>query len=194
MGVALTSELVPCPWNEEVLLLGLLLQRQPGSAESEKVAVELEIDEERVAEYRLLGFARPDGEIVMGADASHPLAAGNSTYVFYEIRPGDVPFDEVPLGKVALKVSTDVGAPVYRDLDIPSIPNRWLNSSESFQTAATLAAYALCLRDSPYKGDLNLQWVESLARKTLTENPEVNEDAKEVLRLIIQTRSLAGLS
>lgn len=193
-GVALTSELVPCPWNEEVLLLGLLLQRQPGSAESEKVAVELEIDEERVAEYRLLGFARPDGEIVMGADASHPLAAGNSTYVFYEIRPGDVPFDEVPLGKVALKVSTDVGAPVYRDLDIPSIPNRWLNSSESFQTAATLAAYALCLRDSPYKGDLNLQWVESLARKTLTENPEVNEDAKEVLRLIIQTRSLAGLS
>ena len=192
-GVALTSELVPCPWNENCLLLGLLLQRQPGSAETEKVSVQLEIDEERVAEYRLLGFAQPDGEVVAGADASHPLAAGNSTYVFYEIRPGDVPFDDVPLGKVALKVTDEVGSPIYRNLEVPAIPNRWLDSSNSFRTAATVAAYALCLRDSPYKGNLSFEWVESLARQTLLEHPEANTATKEVLQLIIQTRSLAGL-
>ena len=192
-GVALTSELVPCPWNENSLLLGLLLQRQPGSEETEKVSVQLEIDEERVAEYRLLGFAQPDGEVVAGADASHPLAAGNSTYVFYEIRPGDVPFDEVPLGRVALKVTGQVGAPVYRNLEVPAIPNRWLDSSNSFRTAATVAAYALCLRDSPYKGSLSFEWVESLARQTLLEHPKADSATKEVLELIIQTRSLAGL-
>ncbi len=192
-GVALTSELVPCPWNEESLLLGLLLQRQPGSAETEKVSVQLEIDEDRVAEYRLLGFAQPDGKVIAGADASHPLAAGNSTYVFYEIRPGDVPFDETPLGKIALKVSEEVGAPIYRSLDVPAIPNRWLDSSNSFRTAVTVAAYALCLRDSPYKGSLSFEWVESLARQTLLEHPEANLATKEVLRLIIQTRSLAGI-
>lgn len=192
-GVALTSELVPCPWNEDSLLLGLLLQRAPGSSEREKVSVQLEIDEERVAEYRLLGFAQPDGEVVAGADASHPLAAGNSTYVFYEIRPGDVPFDEIPLGQVAMKVSVEGGAPALRNLNIPAIPNRWLNSSNSFRTAATVAAYALCLRDSPYKGSLSFEWVESLARQTLLEHPEANDAVKEVLRLIIQTRSLAGL-
>lgn len=192
-GVALTSELVPCPWNEDCFLLGLLLQRQPGSAEKEKVAVQLNIDEDRVAQYRLLGFAQPDGEVVAGADASHPLAAGNSTYVFYEIRPGTQPFDEIPLGQVALKVSTEIGAPVYRNLDIPSVPNRWLDSSNSFRTAATVAAYALCLRDSPYKGNLSFEWVESLARQTLLEHPEANSATKEVLRLIIETRSLAGL-
>lgn len=193
-GVALTSELVPCPWNEDCLLLGLLLQRQPGSAEHEKVSVQLEIDEARVAEYRLLGFAQPDGDVVAGADASHPLAAGNSTYVFYEIRPGDVPFDEVPLGKVALKVTGEVGAPIFRNISVPSIPNRWLDSSNSFRTAATVAAYALCLRDSPYKGNLNFEWVESLARRTLSEHPEADSATKEVLQLIIQTRSLAGLA
>lgn len=193
-GVALTSELVPCPWNEDSLLLGLLLQRQPGSEEREKVSVQLEIDEDRVAEYRLLGFAQPDGEVVAGADASHPLAAGNSTYVFYEIRPGDVPFDEVPLGRVALKVTGDVGASIYRNLEVPAIPSRWLDSSDSFRTAATVAAYALCLRDSPYKGSLSLAWVESLARQTLLEQPAANSAIKEVLQLIIQTRSLAGIS
>lgn len=192
-GVALTSELVPCPWNEDCLLLGLLLQRQPGSEETEKVAVQLEIDEERVAEYRLLGFAQPGGKIIAGADASHPLAAGNSTYVFYEIRPGDVPFDEVPLGQVALKVTGEVGAPVYRNLEVPAIPSRWLDSSQSFRTAATVAAYALCLRDSPYKGNLSFAWVESLARQTLLENPEANTETKEVLELIIETRLLAGI-
>ncbi|MGJ8726297.1 MAG: VWA domain-containing protein [Roseibacillus sp.] len=192
-GVALTSELVPCPWNEDSLLLGLLLQRQPGSEETEKVAVQLEIDEERVAEYRLLGFAQPDGEVVAGADASHPLAAGNSTYVFYEIRPGDVPFDDVPLGRVAMKVTGQVGAPIYRNLEVPAIPNRWLDSSNSFRTAATVAAYALCLRDSPYKGNLSFEWVESLARQTLLEHPKADTATKEVLELIIQTRSLAGL-
>lgn len=192
-GVALTSELVPCPWNEDCLLLGLLLQRQPGSAETEKVSVQLEIDEKRVAEYRLLGFAQPDGQVIAGADASHPLAAGNSTYVFYEIRPGEVPFDEVPLGQVALKVTGEVGAPVYRTLEVPAIPNRWLDSSNSFRTAATVAAYALCLRDSPYKGSLSFEWVESLAKQTLLEHPEANSATKELLQLIIQTRSLAGL-
>ena len=194
-GVSLSSELVPCPWNEECLLLVLLLQRVPGSEAHEEVFVNLEIDEQRVGEYRLLGFAQPDGLVVdaAGADASHPLAAGNSTYVFYEIRPGDTPFDETPLGQIAMKVSSGSGSPVYKNLDIPSIPDRWLDSSNSFRTAATVAAYALCLRDSPYKGKLNFQWVESLARQTLLENPEANEAAKEVLRLIIQTRSLAGL-
>ena len=192
-GVALTSELVPCPWNEDSLLLGLLLQREPGSEENEKVSVQLEIDEERVAEYRLLGFAQPDGEVVAGADASHPLAAGNSTYVFYEIRPGDVPFDDVPLGRVALKVTGLVGAPGYRNLEVPAIPNRWLDSSNSFRTAATVAAYALCLRDSPYKGNLSFEWVESLARQTLLEHPKADAATKEVLELIIQTRTLAGM-
>ena len=192
-GVALTSELVPSPWNEDCLLLGLLLQRNPGSAETAKVSVQLEIDEARVAEYRLLGFAQPDGEVVAGADASHPLAAGNSTYVFYEIRPGDVPFDETPLGKVALKVTDGLGAPVYRNLNVPAIPGRWLDSSNSFRTAATVAAYALCLRDSPYKGSLSFEWVESLARQTLLEHPKADAATKELLKLIIQTRSLAGL-
>ena len=192
-GVALTSELVPCPWNEDCLLLGLLLQRHPGTAETAKVSVQLEIDETRVAEYRLLGFAQPDGEVIAGADASHPLAAGNSTYVFYEIRPEDVPFDETPLGKVALKVTDEVGAPVYRNLNVPAIPGRWLDSSNSFRTAATVAAYALCLRDSPYKGSLSFEWVESLARQTLLEHPKADSATKEVLELIIQTRSLAGL-
>lgn len=192
-GVALTSELVPCPWNEDSLLLGLLLQREPGSADREKVSVQLEIDEERVAEYRLLGFAQPDGKVVAGADASHPLAAGNSTYVFYEIRPGDVPFDEVALGQIALKVTDGSGAPVYRTLEVPAIPSRWLDSSNSFRTAATVAAYALVLRDSPFKGNLNLAWVESLARQTLLEHPQANSETREVLELIIQTRSLAGL-
>ncbi|MBK1835579.1 VWA domain-containing protein [Roseibacillus ishigakijimensis] len=192
-GVALTSELVPSPWDEDVLLLGLLLQRQPGSAESEKVSVELHVDEERVAEYRLLGFARPDGDVVPGADASHPLAAGNSTYVFYEIRPGSQPFDEVPLGKVSLAVSSDSASTQHRDLTVPAIPTRWVESSNSFRTAATVAAYALVLRDSPYKGSLDLARVESLARQTLLEIPEPDEATREVLQLIIETRLLAGL-
>ncbi len=192
-GVALTSELVPCPWNPDCLLLGLLLQRDPGTADREEVAVQLSVDQERVAEYRLLGFAQPDGEIFDGADASHPLAAGNSTYVFYEIRPNDFSFDETSLGKVALRVSGQFGISTSRQLDVPAIPSRWLDSSNSFRTAATVAAYALCLRDSPYKGSLNFEWVESLARRTLLEHPEADSATKEVLELIIETRMLAGL-
>lgn len=195
-GVALTSELVPCPWNENCLLLGLLLQREPGSSEKEQVAIQLEIDGERVAEYRLLGFAQPGGDIVSatGGDASHPLAAGNSTYVFYEIRPGDVPFDSTPLGRVALKVSNSEGAsPVYRNIEVPSIPGRWVESSDSFRTAATVAAYALVLRDSPYKGSLDFARVESLAKQTLLDHPRPDEATREVLQLIIQTRKLAGV-
>jgi len=193
-GVALTSELVPCPWNEESLLLGLLLQRAPGSAENEKVSVQLEVDQGRVAEYRLLGFAQPDGDVVSGANASHPLAAGNSTYVFYELRPGDVPFDETALGHVELKVSgLDSELTIARHLDIPSIPGRWLDSSNSFQTAATVAAYALVLRESPHKGSLSMPWVESLARQTLQRISSPSEDIKKVLELIIETRHLAGL-
>ena len=99
----------------------------------------------------------------------------------------------MPLGKVALKVTDEVGSPIYRNLEVPAIPNRWLDSSNSFRTAATVAAYALCLRDSPYKGNLSFEWVESLARQTLLEHPEANTATKEVLQLIIQTRSLAGL-
>lgn len=194
-GVSLTSELVPCPWNEGSLLLGILLQREPGSELHEKVSVQLEIDEERVAEYRLLGFAQPDGEVVSatGADASHPLAAGNSTYVFYEIRPGEAPFDGIALGQVALKVSDDGGVPVYRNIEVPSIPSRWLESSNSFRTAATVAAYALVLRDSEYKGSLDFGKVESLARQTLMDHPTPDSATREVLQLIIQTRALAGV-
>lgn len=194
-GVSLASELVPCPWNEDSLLLGILLQREPGSELREKVSVKLEIDEDRVAEYRLLGFAQPDGEVVSatGADASHPLAAGNSTYVFYEIRPGNVPFDKVALGQVALKVSDGGGTPVYRNIEVPSIPSRWLESSNSFRTAATVAAYALVLRDSEYKGSLDFLKVESLARQTLMDHPRPDSATREVLQLIIQTRALAGV-
>lgn len=195
-GVALSSELVPCPWNEGCLLLGILLQREPGSSEKEQVSLQLEIDDEHVAEYRLLGFAQPNGELIpaTGGDASHPLAAGNSTYVFYEIRPGRLPFDSTPLGRVALKVTSDESAsPVHRNIDVPSIPGRWLDSSDSFRTAATLAAYALVLRDSPYKGSLDLARVESLAKQTLLDHSRPDAATREVLQLIIQTRKLAGV-
>ena len=93
-----------------------------------------------------------------------------------------------------MKVTNSGGAAEYRNLDIPAIPNRWLDSSNSFRTAATVAAYALCLRDSPYKGNLNFEWVESLARQTLLEFPKANAATRQVLDLIIKTRTLAGLN
>ncbi|MDP0490265.1 MAG: von Willebrand factor type A domain-containing protein [Verrucomicrobiota bacterium JB023] len=192
-GVALTTELVPCPWNPDSLLLGILLQREPGSEKEEKVSVRLEVKENRVASYRLLGFARPDNEVIASADASHPLAAGNSTYVFYEVKPTETPFNEAPLGRVAMKV-TSGGTSVYEHLAMPSIPGRWLESSNSFRTAATVAAYALVLRDSPFKGSLDFARVESLARQTLHELPHADPDTRDVLELIIETRSLAGLA
>ncbi|MEM9080464.1 MAG: von Willebrand factor type A domain-containing protein [Verrucomicrobiota bacterium] len=192
-GVSLASELVRCPWNEEGLLLGILVQRKPGSELEEKVSVKLEVEEQRVEAYRLLGFARPDGEMVSAADAAHPLAAGRSTYVFYELKLSDGDFDSASLGKLGLRV-TSQGTTTYLNVSLPSLAGRWVDSSNSFRTAATVAAYALVLRDSPFKGNLSLPRVESLARQTLVEHPRPSLEMREVLNLIIETRDLAGLA
>lgn len=189
-GVRLGAELVRCPWDAGKLLLGVLLQNGSEEIIPSTAALRLEVKDQLVESYRLVGFAGIGTESGSDEAAVDPgLAPGRSNYVLFELEPSGLDLEE---RWVMVKVGLVLGGETRSAMIVPvmSPPREWSSATDNFQTAAILAGYGLLLRDSPYKAELNPDLLIDLAENALRSQREGDLARREALQLVLDSRIL----
>jgi len=122
--------------------------------------VQVEFRPEAVSRYRLLGY---ENRAIADQDFRDPyvdageVGAGHSVTALYEVVPAWT--SDGFLGTVRLRwvdPATGVQGEAIRDIDLRSMGSEFFTSSSSFRLAATVAAFAEILRDSPYAAGYSL--------------------------------------
>lgn len=183
------------------------------------VKVQVEFNPATVAEYRLIGYEnRLLGEADFANDKvdAGEIGAGHSVTALYEIalpgssglgleprRYGDASApemtpgafeDELAFVKLRYKLpgqtrSVKTSFPVLGE----SVLARFADASPSMQFAASVAAFAQILKDSPHTGAMTLSQVADLARHARGDDPEGYR--AEFLRLVDLAKGLgAGMA
>jgi Ca-activated chloride channel family protein len=124
--------------------------------------VQVEFRREAVAAYRLLGY---ENRAIADDDFRDPrvdageVGAGHSVTALYEIELADGGRDRF-LGTVRLRWTDPAGGPersLVQDLDLGWLATDWDRATPEFQLAATVAAFAEILRQSPWSRAYHLE-------------------------------------
>lgn len=190
-GIKLSVEIAACPWDEELALMGVLLQNESDEVVAGEANVMLTMDPGLVRSYRLIGYAgREDPEIAVNQGPSTTgLSSGRSNYVLYQIRP----HDEESRGSESImaRVSLRTGL-AAEELVVPVShpPKQWALASSNLKTAVALSSWGMVLRQSPFGGPLTHFDVSRMAREAL-EGVEASElKRREALQLILDSQPL----
>ena len=154
--------------------------------------IQVAFDDEVVDQYRLIGYenraVRDDDFRDDTVDAGE-LGAGHQATAIYEVlfdRDVDID-DRAELGFVSLRwEDPDTGEVIEidEDIDMRDIEASWTDTSNSFQQATVVAAFAEILRDNPYADDVSLealsQEADSLAREIDTDEFDQFADLVEI--------------
>lgn len=127
-------------------------------------------DPETVESYRLIGY---ENRVMSSEDFENDrkdaaeIGSGQTITALYEIVPVSGPAGSP--GKFAFRYKKALGdQSVPLEMDIPQAGE---TVSESFNFAASLAAWGMTLRESKYKGTADLEMAIELARKSLGFDP-----------------------
>jgi Ca-activated chloride channel family protein len=136
--------------------------------------IQVTFDPSKVDSYRLIGY---ENRVLSNEDFENDdkdageIGAGQTITALYEIVPAaEGSADEGALAVFDVRYKKALGdTSIPLSLDV--VPSDALNLSPELNFAASLAAYGMILRDSPYKGDADLDLVSSLARTALEFDP-----------------------
>lgn len=149
-------------------------------AVARNVKVQVDFDDELVREYRLIGFENRELEADDFRDDSvdaGEVNAGHAVTALYELElTGAAYRTEDPFAIVRLRWEDADGTiqETEGDVSVGHLAERYGNTSNSFQVAATVAAYAEVLRHSPYL-DMDLGDVLDEARELDAHDDDVDE-------------------
>jgi Ca-activated chloride channel family protein len=134
---------------------------------------QITFDSTRVAQYRLIGYENrvmSNEEFDDDTKDAGEIGAGQTITALYEIVPTVLQSAEpIPYATFDCRYKEQLGLsskqltlPVYGDIK---------SDTENLRFAAGIAAYGMLLRDSEYKGDVNLEMVKTLIGNSLTFDP-----------------------
>ena len=134
---------------------------------------QITFDSTRVAQYRLIGYENrvmSNEEFDDDTKDAGEIGAGQTITALYEIVPTVLQSAEpIPYATFDCRYKEQLGLsskqltlPVYGDIK---------SDTENLRFAAGVAAYGMLLRDSEYKGDVNLEMVKTLIGNSLTFDP-----------------------
>ena len=135
------------------------------------VKVQVTFDTAKVEEYRLIGY---ENRVLSNEDFENDekdageLGAGQTVTALYELVLADGAESSDALGKFDLRYKKALGSESI-PLSTNFVNGTDLSAETSF--AASLAAFGMMLRVSPYKGDADYDMVLSLARKGTAFDP-----------------------
>ncbi len=153
--------------------------------------IQVAFDDEVVDSYRLIGYenraVRDDDFRNDDVDAGELGAGHQSTAIYEVVFDRDVDIDDrAQLGIVSLRwEDPDTGEVIEidEDIDMRDLEADWTDTTNSFQQATVVAAFAEILRDNPYADDVSLealsQEVDSLARDIDTDEFDAFADLVE---------------
>ena len=173
--------------------------------------VQIEFNPALVQAYRLIGYEkrmlRPQDFNNDRKDAGE-VGAGHTVTALYEIVPAGAPAvpgvdalkyqprsergdftDELMTVKVRYK-QPEANTSQLLTASVKDQRSSWRGTSSDFRFAASVAAFGLVLRDSPYKGAANLDLVLQLAEGS--RGRDQNGYRSEFISLVNQARSLRG--
>ncbi len=131
--------------------------------------IQVEFDPRVVEEYRLIGFenrAVLDSDFRNDAVDAGELGAGHQVTALYELRlvPGVDSNDRIGTAQLRWE-DPDSGNVTENRLEVTGavLEDRWVDTSDDYRLAVTVAAFAELLRESPYTGEISLSQVASEA-------------------------------
>ncbi|MCB0995135.1 MAG: von Willebrand factor type A domain-containing protein [Acidimicrobiales bacterium] len=160
--------------------------------------IQVEFDADVVDEYRLLGFENRgvlDSDFRDDAIDAGEVGAGHQVTALYELdlRRGYEAGDDVELGEVRLRwedPETGRITEISEDIELRDVADSWSDTDDSMRLATVVAVYAEILRGSPFVGDLDLDDVETEARRLARDLDDDQVD--ELADLIARTADLWG--
>jgi hypothetical protein len=190
-GIRLGAELVRCPWDDGRLMLGVLLRNDSNEILPVSSRLYLDVKPDVIRSYRLVGYADAREQVTSVAITPQGLPPGWSNFVLYELTPAtSSAFMET---WVAVKVTLTLGkGEQQRGMYVPvtTPPRDWINASGNFKTASVLAGYGLMLRESAYRGNLDVPMLKRLGERALEDASEGDLRQREALQLVIDSAPL----
>ena len=187
-NIMLGAELMKCPWDDEKVLLSVLVQNRTERLLPSDAALTLEVNPKSVKSYRLIGYASA-GEDSVG-DFRRGLAPDSSNMVLYEL----IPDDPAVLYKheILCRLHLELGGHFDRLLEVPVVspPRDWNNASLNVRTAAVIAGYGMILRESDYRGELDAGLLRQLAQDVLEDSELTEPRHQDALQLVTQSLAL----
>jgi hypothetical protein len=213
---AVDFELTEAPWNPSHRLLRIAIKgrevRQEVLAErmnatpsviAKHVKVQVEFNPRHVGAYRLIGYEDRDMAregYYNSANQAGIVGAGHAVTALYElVPPGEISewmrslpprsnSDEVATISIRSK-DPEKDVSVLSEYTVKESESRFQKASVDFKFAASVAAFGMILRNSPYKGSADFVNVLDWA------NAGKGEDARgyraEFIRLVSRARSMA---
>jgi Ca-activated chloride channel family protein len=155
--------------------------------------LQIEFDPSLVAQYRLIGYEK---RMLRAQDFNNDrkdagdVGAGKTVTALYEI----VPVEESGNGDLmTVKLRYKEPEAATSQLLTATVKDQrgsWRGTSTDFRFAASVAAFGLILRDSPYKGDADFNLVLQLANGA--RGRDDNGYRREFVSMANRARSLAG--
>lgn len=179
------------------------------------VKIQIEFNPKQVASYRQIGYENrqlEDQDFINDKKDGGEIGAGHTVTALYEIVPAEVDDAEVPKVEPlryqrvpGLTKQADSGETLFLklrykqpegDKSIPiEVPvtdagKQFSQADQDFQFAASVAAFGMLLRNSPYKGDATFAAVAEIA-DAARDNDE-HGYRQEFLELVHQAKELSG--
>ncbi len=182
------------------------------------VKIQIEFNPAKVAAYRLLGYEKrklATQDFHDDKKDAGEMGAGHVVTALYELVPtGVVAEPKVdglryqpatptkPKANVDDKVATeafvlklrhkqpDSDVSTLREIPVGDVAKSYDKATEDFQFASSVAAFAMLLKESPYKGTATYALVEELAAGSLTHDPGAYR--AEFLQLVKKAKQLAN--
>lgn len=181
------------------------------------VHAEVRFNPDQVAAFRLLGYETAAGEAPSAvAGAGGAIVEGQETTALYEIVPVGAPsvasrsaeadFETAPVARVAHgdpssemlwmevryhRPSVTRSRRVDFILHVPSEIPSWRETSRAFRWAAAVASFGMELKDDPFRGRTDWEFIQALARSAVGD--EAGADELEFIGLIDDARRLDAL-
>ncbi len=182
------------------------------------VKIQIEFNPAKVAAYRLLGYEKrklATQDFHNDKKDAGEMGAGHVVTVLYELVPTGIVAEpkvdglryqpatpEKPKANVDDKVATeafvlklrhklpDADVSTLREIPVGDVAKSYDKATEDFQFASSVAAFAMLLKESPYKGTATYALVEELAAGSLTHDPGAYR--AEFLQLVKKAKQLAN--
>ncbi len=182
------------------------------------VKIQIEFNPAKVAAYRLLGYEKrklATQDFHNDKKDAGEIGAGHVVTALYELVPAGVVAEpkvdglryqpatpEKPKGNVDDKLAAeafvlklrhkqpDADVSTLREIPVGDVAKSYDKATEDFQFASSVAAFAMLLKESPYKGTATYALVEELAAGSLTNDPGAYR--AEFLQLVKKAKQLAN--
>ena len=182
------------------------------------VKIQIEFNPAKVAAYRLLGYEKrklATQDFHNDKKDAGEMGAGHVVTALYELVPTGIVAEpkvdglryqpatpEKPKANVDDKVATeafvlklrhklpDADVSTLREIPVGDVAKSYDKATEDFQFASSVAAFAMLLKESPYKGTATYALVEELAAGSLTNDPGAYR--AEFVQLVKKAKQLAN--